>query len=174
MRIIVRMVDQRYRKSQGAVFSLKHHLVWCPKYRLPVLIGAVADRLAALLREKAAELDTQVRAVDIMPDHVHLFIETDPTLAPAHIANQFKGNLQRLDPPLQDAMASLSAPRSDGLVDGRGREGPARLATRETLSLRPARTIRTPPGWWERSSRIAVRLRHAPGVPRTPCCWQGR
>ena len=96
MRIIVRMVDQRYRKNQGAVFSLKYHLVWCPKYRLPVLIGAVADRLAALLREKAAELDTQVRALDIMPDHVHLFIETDPTLAPAHIANQFKGFTSRI------------------------------------------------------------------------------
>ena len=96
MRIIVRMVDQRYRKNQGAVFSLKYHLVWCPKYRLPVLVGTVADRLTVLLREKAAELDTQVRALDIMPDHVHLFIETDPTLAPAHIANQFKGFTSRV------------------------------------------------------------------------------
>jgi len=26
-----------------------------------------------------------------MPDHVHLFLETDPTRAPAHIAAQFKG-----------------------------------------------------------------------------------
>ena len=95
MRIIIRMVDQRYRKNQGAVFSLKYHLVWCPKYRLPVLIGAVADRLATLLREKANELDTQVRALEIMPDHVHLFIETDPTLAPAHVANQFKGFTSR-------------------------------------------------------------------------------
>ena len=31
-----------------------------------------------------------------MPDHVHLFIETDPTLAPAHIANQFKGFTSRI------------------------------------------------------------------------------
>ena len=95
MRIITRMVDERYRKTQGAVFSLRYHLVWCPKYRLPVLTGAVADRLAALLREKAGELDTQVRALEIMPDHVHLFIETDPTLAPAHVANQFKGFTSR-------------------------------------------------------------------------------
>jgi putative transposase len=95
LRIIIRMVDQRYRKNQGAVFSLKYHLVWCPKYRLPVLIGAVADRLATLLREKANELDTQVRALEIMPDHVHLFIETDPTLAPAYVANQFKGFTSR-------------------------------------------------------------------------------
>jgi len=90
------MVDQRYRKNQGAVFSLKCHLAWCPKYRLPVLIGAVADRLAALLRQKADELEAHVRALEIMPDHVHLFIEADPMLAPAHVSNQFKGFTSRV------------------------------------------------------------------------------
>lgn len=90
------MVDQRYRKNQGAVFSLKYHLVWCPKYRLPVLIGAVADRLAALLRQKARELEARVRALEVMPDHVHLFIEADPPLAPAHVAYQFKGFTSRI------------------------------------------------------------------------------
>ena len=90
------MVDQRYRKNRGAVFSLKYHLVWCPKYRLPVLEGAVAQRLLVLLREKATEMNATIRALEVMPDHVHLFIETDPTLAPAHIANQFKGFTSRI------------------------------------------------------------------------------
>lgn len=90
------MVDQRYRKNRGAVFSLKYHLVWCPKYRLPVLEGAVAERLLVLLREKGTEMNAAIRAVEVMPDHVHLFIETDPTLAPAHIANQFKGFTSRI------------------------------------------------------------------------------
>lgn len=89
------MVDQRYRKHQGAVFSLKYHLVWCPKYRLPVLEGVVAERLLVLLREKAAEMNATIQALEVLPDHVHLFIETDPTLAPAHIANQFKGFTSR-------------------------------------------------------------------------------
>ncbi len=90
------MVDQRYRKNRGAVFSLKYHLVWCPKYRLPVLEGVVAERLLVLLREKAAEMNATIQALEVMPDHVHLFIETDPTLAPAHIANQFKGFTSRI------------------------------------------------------------------------------
>ena len=96
MRNIVRRVDQLYRKNQGAVFSLKYHLVWCPKYRLLVLVDEVADRLAALLHEKANELEAQIRTLEIMPDHVHLFIETDPTLAPAHIANEFKSFTSRV------------------------------------------------------------------------------
>ena len=44
-----------YRKNAGAVFSLKYHVVWCPKYRRAVLVGAVAERLEALLREKIAD-----------------------------------------------------------------------------------------------------------------------
>ena len=90
------MVDQRYRKHTGAVFSLKYHLVWCPKYRLPVLIDTVKQRWLELLHHKAAELEATIRAVDIMPDHVHLFIESDPTQAPAHLANPFKGFSSRV------------------------------------------------------------------------------
>jgi putative transposase len=31
-----------------------------------------------------------------VPDHVHLFIESDPTEAPQHLANQFKGYTSRM------------------------------------------------------------------------------
>jgi len=32
-------------RHEGGAFSLKYHLVRCPKYRRPVLVDAVADRL---------------------------------------------------------------------------------------------------------------------------------
>jgi putative transposase len=79
------------KRNSGAVFSLKFHIVWCPKYRKPVLVGDVAERLKALLAEKAAELGAVVHALEVMPDHVHLFVESDPTFSPSHLANQFKG-----------------------------------------------------------------------------------
>src|SRR5215212_9886425 len=85
------MANPRYAHNAGAVFSLKYHLVWCPKYRRPVLVGDVAARLKALLAEKAAELGATLHAMEVMPDHVQLFVESDPTRAPAHIAAQFKG-----------------------------------------------------------------------------------
>jgi putative transposase len=90
------MVDMRYRKSTGCVYSLKYHLVWCPKYRRKLLVDRLALRLEALLRQKAAELGAEIHALEIMPDHVHLFVESDPTLAPAHIAAQFKGYSSRV------------------------------------------------------------------------------
>jgi putative transposase len=90
------MPAERYRKNAGAVFTLKYHFVWCPKYRKPILGGEVAKRLEALLYEKAAELNGTIHALEIMPDHVHMFFEADPTLAPAQIAAQFKGYASRV------------------------------------------------------------------------------
>jgi putative transposase len=94
----------RYAKNAGAVFSLKAHLVWCPKYRRPVLVNAVATRLETLLREKAAELEMTVHALEIMPDHVHLFIEFDPRWSIAEIVNRLKGYTSRI---LRQEFASL-------------------------------------------------------------------
>ena len=85
------MSDTRYRRNAGSVFSLKYHRVWCPKYRRAILVGEVAEDLRSLLHQKAKELEVQIEALEIMPDHVHLFIESDPTEAPQRLANQFKG-----------------------------------------------------------------------------------
>ena len=90
------MPSERYRHNAGAVFSLKYHVVWCPKYRRKVLIGGIEPRLRVLSAEKAIELGATIHALEIMPDHVHMFAESDPTKAPAHIVAQFKGYTSRI------------------------------------------------------------------------------
>lgn len=86
----------RYRRNAGATFSLKYHLVWCPKYRRKVLVPPYDARLKEIIAEVAAEAEMTVHAVEVMPDHVHLFVEADPTLAVAEIVNRFKGRSSRL------------------------------------------------------------------------------
>jgi len=90
------MPTERYAKNAGAVFSLKFHLVWCPKYRRPVLTSPVDERLKALFGEVADEHGMTIHATEVMPDHVHLFVEADPTLCVAEIVNRFKGRTSRL------------------------------------------------------------------------------
>jgi putative transposase len=90
------MTNTRYRKNAGSVFSLKYHLVWCPKYRRKVLVGTVAEDLNRLLYEKAEQLEATIEALEIMPDHVHLVVSADPTAAPQFLANQFKGFTSRI------------------------------------------------------------------------------
>ena len=90
------MSAERYRHIRGSVSTLTYHFVWCPKYRRTVLTGAIAERLSALIHERAAALYLEIVAFDVMPDHVYLFVKAPPTLAPQHIANQLKGYTARV------------------------------------------------------------------------------
>ena len=81
--------------SAGGVHDLGYHVVWCPKYRRPVLSGPVRGRCEELIRAKAAEHGWRIVALEIMPDHVHLFVKAHPSDSPSRIANQFKGSTSR-------------------------------------------------------------------------------
>lgn len=85
----------RYTRNAGAVFSLKYHIVWCPKYRRSVLTPPVDARLKQLIEEVALEHDFTVHTLEVMPDHVHMFVECDPTRSVAEIVNRFKGATSR-------------------------------------------------------------------------------
>lgn len=85
-----------YRHTSGGVGNLNYHLVWTPKYRLAVLTGDVANDLESLIREKAKELDVEVKHLAIKPDHVHLFVNSPPEHSPSKLAKQFKGYSSRI------------------------------------------------------------------------------
>lgn len=89
-------VMECYRKNASAVFSLKYHLVWCPKYRRAVLIGDIDQRLRELIFSITEENEIGILALEIMPDHVHLFIESDPRFSVAGIVNMIKGRTSRI------------------------------------------------------------------------------
>ena len=100
------MSSIRYKKPAGGVYTLHYHFVWCPKYRRKVLHGAIADRLKALLHEKADALGVAVEGLEVLPDHVHLFVAASPTDAPQYLANQFKGYTSRV---LRDEFPGLKS-----------------------------------------------------------------
>ena len=85
-----------YETNRGAAYSLGYHLVWCPKYRRPVLVGPVAARLRELIGQKCDEHGWSIVALEVMPDHVHLFVKADPEASPSYLANQFKGMSSRV------------------------------------------------------------------------------
>ena len=79
------------KRTRHAVYQINYHFVWCPKYRRPVLAGAVGQRLTELLPELVEKLNGSIVAVEVQPDHVHLFAEFPPTLAPRQIMHRIKG-----------------------------------------------------------------------------------
>lgn len=56
----------------------------------------VSDRLDVLLREKASEIGVSVETLEIMPDHLHLFVKAKPTASPHWIVQQLKGYTSRI------------------------------------------------------------------------------
>ena len=85
------MSKDRWTASNTAIYNIGYHLIWCPKYRRKVLVGEVEVRLKELIIEKASELGVRLETMEVMSDHVHLFVKAPPTLAPHFIVGQLKG-----------------------------------------------------------------------------------
>ena len=85
-----------YGRTSGAVHRIGLHLVWCPKYRRPVLAGRGGDRLRGLIEANCAERGSTVEALEVIPDRVNLFVRTGPDALPALVAHQCKGFTSRV------------------------------------------------------------------------------
>jgi putative transposase len=60
------------------------------------LFGDVEKRLRQIVWEVCQEKDWQIIALEIMPDHVHLFVDVPPDVAAHKVANAIKGRSSRL------------------------------------------------------------------------------
>ncbi|ONI90003.1 IS200/IS605 family transposase [Saccharothrix sp. ALI-22-I] len=87
---------RKVRRFSDGAYDLGLHVVWCPKYCRPVLGGRVAARLDELIRAKADERGWEIVALDVVSDHVHLFVKHDPKASASYVANQFKGSTSRV------------------------------------------------------------------------------
>ncbi|WP_149031102.1 IS200/IS605 family transposase [Moorena producens] len=73
----------------------KYNVVWCPKYRRPVLVEEVEARLKELLHQIAKEIQVEIIELEVMPDHVHLLCECDPQFGIHRVVKRFKGATSR-------------------------------------------------------------------------------
>lgn len=91
------MGKQRDLKSNNnVVYSCKYHVVFCPKYRRPVLVNGVDVRLRDIAAQLASELSVDVLEMEVMPDHVHLLVEVDPQFGIHRFVKHLKGRSSRL------------------------------------------------------------------------------
>jgi putative transposase len=88
--------DMDYNSNHNVIYSCKYHVVWCPKFRRPVLVEGVDERLKAILRDVVAETRSGLIEVEVMPDHVHLLVEVDPQFGIHKFVKLAKGRSSRL------------------------------------------------------------------------------
>lgn len=84
-----------YNRTRHAVHLVNYHLVWCPKYRKKVLVGKVRNRLEELIKAAASTDLLSLIALEVMPDHLHLFVSTSPNVPPSVIVKDVKGKSSR-------------------------------------------------------------------------------
>lgn len=84
-----------YIHKQGLVYKNRFHVVFCPKYRRRCLTGDIEKRLRELIYEIAEKNDIEIHSLEIMPDHVHMFIEFDPRIALHKAITVIKGSTSR-------------------------------------------------------------------------------
>jgi putative transposase len=81
--------------DRGNDWRIIYHFVWQPMRAKACLTGEVAERLRALLEERAGQLQFQPRALVILPDRVYLSAAAPPTLSPHSIVCQVKALTSR-------------------------------------------------------------------------------
>lgn len=79
------------RRNRNSVFQIGYHFVWCVKYRKQMLTGQLADDLKELLLQIAQENNITIEQMEVMPDHVHLFVTATPNHLIADIVKALKG-----------------------------------------------------------------------------------
>jgi putative transposase len=87
---------QEYRRTKTTVSLIHYHFVFCPRYRRKILTGPVAIRFKELVQEICSEHHWNILAMEVMPDHCHLFLDCLPTDSPSGIMAKVKGVTSRI------------------------------------------------------------------------------
>lgn len=84
------------KRTRGAVYDLKYHVVWVPKYRRMVLNKRVAKRLKEIFEGVAERYEFEIDTQEVVEDHVHIFLLVPPRYAPSQVVQIMKSISARM------------------------------------------------------------------------------
>lgn len=76
------LVQEDYKTHNHVKFLVNYHFVFIPKRRRRVLTNDIATRLRQIFLALAIEKEWDILALEVAPDHVHLFLSVKPTDTP--------------------------------------------------------------------------------------------
>jgi putative transposase len=85
-------MSQKYWHDNSSVSMINYHFVWIVRRRRKMLMGAVDVRLQELIRQVVPVIQCEVIALETHLDHVHLFVQAHPLMAPYQIMFRVKGS----------------------------------------------------------------------------------
>lgn len=78
------------KRKSHQVYELGYHIIWTTKYRHPVLVDAVAITARQIIAQACVAYGWELLEIEVMPDHVHVFVSASPQTPPAEIAKTLK------------------------------------------------------------------------------------
>lgn len=71
--------------------NICYHIIWTTKYRKSLLTSAIRIELKEIIDYKCKQLNIALKAIEIMIDHIHIFIQATPLIAISTIIKHLKG-----------------------------------------------------------------------------------
>ena len=93
---LVQMAKQQLQALHHCVFSLQFHLVLVTKYRRKAITKEMLERLDAIFRETLEKWRSELIEFNGEEDHVHLLLQTNPTVQLSKLVNNLKTVSSRL------------------------------------------------------------------------------
>ena len=84
------MGEEKYHSALHCKYLTRYHIIWCPKFRFLVLKGNVDNSLKQILQKICNNYNYHIKALEVMPDHIHIFVDVPLTVAPCDVARTLK------------------------------------------------------------------------------------
>ena len=81
----------RFMKLSQTLWHCQYHIVWAPKYRFRVLVGAIATEVSNCIRAFSEQQHTEIVELNVQIDHVHLLVMVPPKVSISKYVGVVKG-----------------------------------------------------------------------------------
>jgi putative transposase len=96
-------------RTNHCVYNINYHIMFCPKFRHKIIKGLVEDVVKQLIQEICNTYGYTLIQMEVMPDHLHIFLSAPPTVAPTAIVTKLKASPPtRYLPPFRISRKAIS------------------------------------------------------------------
>ncbi len=83
-------MENEYHSGAHCKYLIQYHIIWCPKFRFSVLKNGVDTVLKKILSDICSQYHYQIKALEVMPNHIHIFVDVPHTVAPCDVVRTLK------------------------------------------------------------------------------------
>ena len=80
------MKNENYHRASHCKYLVQYHIIWCPKFRC----DGMDETLKKILSEVCDAYGYIIKALEVMPDHIHIFVDCPVTTAPCDVVRTLK------------------------------------------------------------------------------------